>query len=499
MVKKKRRCRLGRLFVQAVAFLIVAFVATNLRLLRSFHHHASSSDSTIIINRGDGQQQSSSETATTTVALDQRHHHGGLVAADSAARARRRRWKRLRANDIELRHESLLPNATFSACLLIRDDNDLLPEWLAYHYHAVALRHLIVATDPLSSESPSTIFETWRQFAPDSMDIVEWTDADYMPRDFVQTGGRVPKKYAQTQEDFKIPMTKQAMAEVTIHRYRQRVFLAKCMPALKKRRENNVSWLMHIDTDEFVVASKLLRETKPDYIRQSLPNLTQPNSVLHFIQAVARETTRQINYPCMSVLRVLFGSLEETTSTSSSIEGQLRNNVPSIFNVTTFETVRFRYHAPPENVTIRGNPKVIMDIAAMPPEYFEFHSESKSKNEKEADASSLVYSIHRPFENFCRKNSQLQYDQYKQQPIALHHYLGSWERYAGRKNDQRRSRLLYDEKAHLATILDGDTGGNDADGNDVMMIGNWLAGFIATVGTDTAAKLLGKDHLSSSS
>jgi Glycosyl transferase family 2 len=492
MLKKKRGgCRGGRLLlVLAVAFLIIVFVATNMRLLR----HFSSSASSYIID--DGKQQisngisiSRSETTTSLVHVTlqnaKSHHNGG--------RERRRRWKQLRAGDIELRRESVLPNnaTTFSACLLIRDDNDLLPEWLAYHYHALNLRHLIVATDPLSSESPSDIFATWREHS-EMKDILEWTDVDYMPRGFMDSG-RVPKKYAQTQEDFKIPMSQQAMAEVSVHRYRQRVFLAKCMRALKKRSSTNaadISWLMHIDTDEFVVASKLLRENKPSYIQQYLPNLSQPNSVLHFIQAVARETTRQINYPCMSVLRVLFGSLERGPA---SVEGQqqqrLHNNAPSIFNETTFETLRFQYHAPPENETIRGNPKVIMDIAAMPAEYFEFNDDEKD------DAAALVYSIHRPFANFCRKNSQLQYEEFRKQPIAVNHYLGSWERYAGRKNDKRRSRLVYDGKANLATIPDRPT---DAAAADTTVIGNWLAGFIATVGTDTAAKLLGKAHLVSS-
>jgi hypothetical protein len=32
---------------------------------------------------------------------------------------------------------SLAPNATFSACLLIKDDNEILNEWLAYHYHNI--------------------------------------------------------------------------------------------------------------------------------------------------------------------------------------------------------------------------------------------------------------------------------------------------------------------------------------------------------------------------
>ena len=42
-----------------------------------------------------------------------------------------------------------------AACLLIMDSNHLLIEWLAYHYHVLRLRHLIVAVDPRSTTTPT--------------------------------------------------------------------------------------------------------------------------------------------------------------------------------------------------------------------------------------------------------------------------------------------------------------------------------------------------------
>lgn len=35
-----------------------------------------------------------------------------------------------------------------SACLLVKDENNNLPEWIAYHYHNLPLRYLVVAVDP---------------------------------------------------------------------------------------------------------------------------------------------------------------------------------------------------------------------------------------------------------------------------------------------------------------------------------------------------------------
>jgi hypothetical protein len=36
--------------------------------------------------------------------------------------------------------------STFSSCLLVMDDNHRLTEWLAYHYHVLPLRYMVVGT-----------------------------------------------------------------------------------------------------------------------------------------------------------------------------------------------------------------------------------------------------------------------------------------------------------------------------------------------------------------
>ncbi len=41
-----------------------------------------------------------------------------------------------------------------AACLLIKDDNHLLIEWIAYHYLTLPLRYLVIAVDPDSFSSP---------------------------------------------------------------------------------------------------------------------------------------------------------------------------------------------------------------------------------------------------------------------------------------------------------------------------------------------------------
>jgi hypothetical protein len=49
----------------------------------------------------------------------------------------------------EMLDSKISPHGTeYKANAKAVDDLDILPEWIAYHYHALGLRHLVVAVDP---------------------------------------------------------------------------------------------------------------------------------------------------------------------------------------------------------------------------------------------------------------------------------------------------------------------------------------------------------------
>lgn len=388
---------------------------------------------------------------------------GRLNRSDSNQQKRQRgrtsgaQQKKLNARatiqDIVPTEQSLSSNATLSACLLIKDDNEILSEWIAYHYHTITLRHLIVAVDPLSSESPTAILAKWKLLT--DLNIRLWHDEHYMPDEFIETG-QAPSNFIARETDLKnSKMRQESIIEISNHRYRQRVFLASC---LREMRAEGNSWVIHIDTDEYVVPSKLLRQMKPKYIE--IPPIEQPGSVLSLLQQVAEKTTRNVNYPCISMLRVLYGSVE------SSFEEQSAG-VPVEYNATKFESLRWRYHALPHHAELHGNPKVVIDVQAIPARYFE---------------DTIVFSIHRPVRQYCPTKSDLAFSNFRKQPIGVNHYLGSWERYSGR-NDKRRSRDKYDLKASV----------NRGHDDGLRM---WLHGFVNTMGRETAMKLLGEQYLS---
>jgi hypothetical protein len=454
------RCRRWQLLV-IIPLLAVVSLATNMSLLME-HINEMASTTTPIEYEGYDDLPLIQTQITTTPATPATHERneadeffGKKKAALRKKPPKNKKGKKRKKKDTTIKVEpnplSLAPNTTFSACLLIKDDNEILNEWLAYHYHTTNMRHLIVGIDPTSSQSPSKILQKWRLLT--DMEVLEWTDDMYMPDEFLENH-RPPKEYMQGASDFDKPLSPETMLEISNHRYRQRVFLAKCM---KSMRQKGRSWVMHIDTDEYVVASKLLRQMKPDYL--TIPPMETPGSVLSLLQQAVQKTAQPVSYPCISMLRVLFGSVESPP--------EIRNrNVPAGFNATSFDTLRFRHHALPHDMANHGNPKVILDVSAIPSAHF---------------PDDIVYSIHRPVERFCTKNTDLTFTSFRKQPIAVNHYLGSWERYNAR-NDKRRSRQVYDAKASASRGKD--------DG-----VRKWLQGFVETMGRETAASLLGKAYL----
>ena len=71
-----------------------------------------------------------------------------------------------------------LDTQTGAACLLVNDENPRLPEWLAYHYHVLPLRHLTVAVDPASRSSPAEILERWKGL----INVKIWGEEDFLPK-----------------------------------------------------------------------------------------------------------------------------------------------------------------------------------------------------------------------------------------------------------------------------------------------------------------------------
>ena len=71
-----------------------------------------------------------------------------------------------------------------SGCILIKDENHNLIEWLAYHYTMLPLHYLVIAIDPNGiSSSPINIINRWnKDITNTEMNITIWNDNDYLPK-----------------------------------------------------------------------------------------------------------------------------------------------------------------------------------------------------------------------------------------------------------------------------------------------------------------------------
>eukprot|EP00934_Nitzschia_sp_Nitz4_P004519 Nitzschia sp. Nitz4//scaffold109_size72162//313//2568//NITZ4_005831-RA/size72162-processed-gene-0.26-mRNA-1//-1//CDS//3329532718//4509//frame0 len=352
-------------------------------------------------------------------------------------------------------HASIDMDST-SACLLIKDDNDILSEWLAYHYHVLKLRTLIVAVDPSSETSPEPVLKRW----VDRMEIVLWSDADFMPKPFLKGNYHfIPnllskedkKKFAAQDEMSRA----RAFREINVHRYRQQRFISKCISALN---ENARSWAFHIDTDEYIVIHPDLRENG-DWEGLDVPQTLEENSVLGFLKNATKKHSKQVSYPCVSMPRLLYGSKED------SDEKNRFSRLPEGVNGLSLETTRWKYHSNyDEDLALNGKPKVIMDLSGLP------------RTSKVLDGK--IFSIHRPALTLCWDQDSVLFEDPDHFPLTVQHYIGSWERY-NQRQDARRSRKAYNKKA----LVDA--------GKDDDWIDSWVASFVRVHGYATAMNLLG--------
>lgn len=309
---------------------------------------------------------------------------------------------------------------SFAACLLVMDDNHFLIEWLAYHYHVLPLRNLIVAVDPRSQTSPQSILERW-QDKTDLNVTVWWKDSDYITNhtELEEAESWVAIKF---QDDH-------PSGELIRHRARQRLFYFHCLQE-HKRQERTYTLLT--DTDEYLTINyETVNNTKSSIVASKLiPSISEPGSVLKLIQHEQKyhaTNSSVVSSPCIQIPRSRFGVVEDDTTTiiaQNSPESQLL-------------TMRWRYHAAPDNYAQNRISKTVIDVSRI-------HNRDLRP----------VDSIHRPLRQYCGRRKL--HIRAPDQLLLLHHYLGTWEQYNFRRDARqgnersRKVRALFDELIFFA-------------------------------------------------
>ena len=292
---------------------------------------------------------------------------------------------------------SIEQDDTFSACLLVMDDNHFLVEWLAYHYYALPLRYLVVAVDPRSQTSPTPILDRYRN-KEDGMTIIEWTDEDYMnDEELIEAEQKVRNQFGNL------------TSTLVRHRARQRLFYYKCM---QKMKEEDRTWTLMTDTDEFLrVNYDNVKDTGlEEYGR--IPRISEPASIRSVLHAeLERPNTNLTKTPCIQIPRLRFGAV----TSGKAPTGMLPEGWD---NTDNFLTLFWRKHAGAEQYWANKISKVMIDVSQV--------------NWEELVP---VESIHRPIKSLCNKRKL--HVRANESPLVINHYLGSYEQYVYR-NDARQ-------------------------------------------------------------
>jgi hypothetical protein len=345
-------------------------------------------------------------------------------------------------------------NRTFSACMLLMDDNHRLAEWFAYHYHVLPLRYMVVTVDPRSKTSPTWLLNRWRRMG---VYIEEWTDLDYW------------KKLEPIPEDARFQVKRDR------HRGRQKFFYKQCLIHLKER---NRTWVALHDSDEYLVynhaggvkfeawEAMMMAQHDPKKVSGGASGNTKRIRPAHtppttgeegaMIDYIRKEQAAKMKYyqsPCIGVPRLQFGTNESSA--------QERNDqVPDGFEADLFDTMRWRKHAARNDFYKNSLGKVIMDVSRI-----------------DVASSPKFYSLHRPIKKICTAPWHNDWDS----GLRINHYLGSWESYTFRDDSRRggeRSREMWEYR--------GFTNDEESDDN----IRPWLDGFVHRHGTLKAQGLL---------
>jgi hypothetical protein len=270
-------------------------------------------------------------------------------------------------------------NSTFSACLLLMDDNHRLVEFMAYHYHTLPLRHLIVAVDPRSRTSPTEILNRYRRMG---VYIEQWTDSDFL--DPKLANNIVP-------DDARFQLKRDR------HRARQKVFYRMCL--IKMKEENRTFVTLH-DTDEYLIynhaggknfeAYESRMQALHDHSRNkeklrnkpvhTPPSTAEEGAMLPYILKEKAGGNPYFQSPCISVPRLHFGGVEST-------EAEKQYQVPKSFasQADQFDTFRWRKHAKRNDFVKNNLAKVIIDVSRV-----------------DMAATPRFRSLHRPIPSICQ-------------------------------------------------------------------------------------------------
>ena len=316
-------------------------------------------------------------------------------------------------------------------------------EWIAYHYHVINLRHLVIIPDPSSRTSPQRVIDRWK----DLMTIELWNYTDYR-------NAKIAQKFS----------------EHTQHQLRQNFFNRKCIRHFKNKDRG---WVLMVDVDEFILLNPMFQ--KKGFENTNL-SINKPGSVLSFLNQHGSKLKT-----CLTMYRRQITGKES----SQALRGLF---VPKFVNTSNLLTIRFLFQRDyKEEKEFVSLPEDVSDKERR----FNFTKKCSTnrgplpgkvvinlKQIRNIKSVSFIHSnTHRPIRSLC-ESPKIKPDN---SPVIVNHYLPTWEQWNYRRNDARGF-YVRAIKYHLFSMYP-----LEEVGTGVQL---WVQGFKNSVGKHMAKSLL---------
>eukprot|EP00980_Cylindrotheca_fusiformis_P016619 scaffold4973_cov135-Cylindrotheca_fusiformis.AAC.37 len=354
---------------------------------------------------------------------------------------------------------------TTSFCLLTKDDGEILNEWIAYHYHVLNMRRLIVAVDPLSTTSPVPLLQKWKDLF--GMNIEIWKDEDFMPDYFLQGGDQGKIKDFVKNFQFQNNATadeKRKLSMVNNHRFRQHTFVSRCLWEVKTRfaGAQKGNWVAHVDSDEYIIINPKARTMVDEMKPVVVPQTPSAGSLLKYLNGVVGNfPSERLRPKCLLMPRILY--LPQIHDSKAKTDVIDTHN----WNTDRFETLHWEVHRDLSEPT--GLQKPIMDVGVL-------------QRTHQIFKEGIIHAVHQPLRPGPGDCSGLTHEpdleKWNQYPLAVNHYVGSLERYLQR-DDIRRHESIWRKKANLKGMI-----------SDGWILG-WLPSFVKDHGLEKVSQVLG--------
>ena len=351
----------------------------------------------------------------------------------------------------------------FGACVLARDDNDKLREWIAYHYTVLPLRNILVAVDDGSTDDPRDVLKRW-QYAG----VHDLTYNVVNVSEFVDLHSHFEK---QNKEESHPKLQFKIAHDHLLHK--QRAFVTYCSRYMRSL-EVTPKWTSFWDSDEFVVINRISQDERekdhtdgPNSLlsnenrygkeRSTLPDSESNSTVFDIIESWTDLNTTFKSCHCLP--RVTFGAIETFQCPQSSHVKTIAEQ--NGISTTELNTIRFHQHARENDFEKNKWGKVMMDLRRIPSTTLDGQ---EPKN------------IHRPYTLECPKPLI----SVKMAPFVLMHHTGSFARYTRNDGDKRRSYKTWTDRAFVSASTSFCS----------QHVPKWLLRFMDIVGREKARYIL---------